>query len=685
MDSAGAHSTFRETLKNHRVFPLVAGFLMLLLGVSIYWPSLEGTPIWDDLYLVGANPFFRSPIFVIEVFKQHLFFGFPSSYYRPVQNLSYIFDYWFWGGIPFGYHLTNVLLHTTAAWLLYRVLARVLIPVIRKESFKVQIIALGVAVFWLVHPIHNAAVSYISGRADSLAMIFALSAWLLVLKAQNANSNLRRTIWILLAMITAVLSLASKEIGLIWMVLFIVWGWTCQSASTRTRIWQCAGVAVVVGIYALLHSIPEARTNVTPIIPEPFTTRVLFMLKALGAYAGLLIFPKTLMMERTVDLWGMYDSKERWYQNLYYEYLSILGILAVSLVVILCRNKGEGKYLRWFGIAWFGITFFPISNLIPLNAQLAEHWIYLASIGLILFAAGTALLIPRRFYRSMLVVFAAGILAYGTRTWVRACDWVNAEVFCFRTIQDGGGTSRMLAYLSEEFGRKQQWDRQEMILRRTLEIYPDYATARIALGICLQRQGRDKEAESYLAGQNIETAKAAPLPTEGWAASLNLASIRRGAGQAAEAIKILEDARLQFPHQWELVLAHTMLLEEVEGPRRAMALPVSYVEKHWWHLPARLKLADLQHAIGDIDAAIATLEFAASLDVHSSTAYAVMSGIQMDAGRLADALASQQKAVNRVPNDPRLHLSLANILHRLGRPQEAKEALAKAAALRAAG
>src|SRR5688572_8745081 len=67
--------------------------LFLLAGLLIYSPALSGGPIWDDEYLVGQNPFFRSPIFIGEVFRHFLFLDNPARYYRPIQNISYMVDY----------------------------------------------------------------------------------------------------------------------------------------------------------------------------------------------------------------------------------------------------------------------------------------------------------------------------------------------------------------------------------------------------------------------------------------------------------------------------------------------------------------------------------------------------------------------------------------------------------------
>src|SRR2546430_11376293 len=98
----------------------------VLMAFATYAPSLNGEFVWDDHYLVGENPFFRSPVFAVEVFRHHLFSESFSTYYRPVQNLSYMLDYWLWGNSPAGYHATNVLLHAAAAWMLFLLLLRIM-------------------------------------------------------------------------------------------------------------------------------------------------------------------------------------------------------------------------------------------------------------------------------------------------------------------------------------------------------------------------------------------------------------------------------------------------------------------------------------------------------------------------------------------------------------------------------
>jgi hypothetical protein len=43
------------------------------------------------------------------------FVALTGKFYRPVASLSYAIEYWLWGLDPFGYHLTDLLAHATAA------------------------------------------------------------------------------------------------------------------------------------------------------------------------------------------------------------------------------------------------------------------------------------------------------------------------------------------------------------------------------------------------------------------------------------------------------------------------------------------------------------------------------------------------------------------------------------------
>src|ERR1700736_4847906 len=85
--------------------------LLALGGILVRSPALQGQRIWDDQFLSHDNPFIKSPLLILETFRHHLFLDSFSFHYRPVPNISFIFDYFFWNTDEFGFHLTNTLLH----------------------------------------------------------------------------------------------------------------------------------------------------------------------------------------------------------------------------------------------------------------------------------------------------------------------------------------------------------------------------------------------------------------------------------------------------------------------------------------------------------------------------------------------------------------------------------------------
>ena len=102
----------------------LAWYYSAIIGFLVRLPALQGEMVWDDSYLVRDNPFIKSPLLILEAFRHHLFLDSYSAHYRPVQNLSFIVDYFFWNGNLYGFHLTNLILHIASGLLLYLFLGK---------------------------------------------------------------------------------------------------------------------------------------------------------------------------------------------------------------------------------------------------------------------------------------------------------------------------------------------------------------------------------------------------------------------------------------------------------------------------------------------------------------------------------------------------------------------------------
>ena len=146
--------------------------------------------------------------------------------FRPVCTTSFRLNYLFGELDPFGYHLVNVLLHVVSSLLFLCVCVHVF-------GGKTGCILMATMLF-SVHPIHCEAVAGIVGRADVLACIFFLLAFLFHLRAAGCpflpspfnphrtmayNNSTGMTVlpmlgWMLCVTLCTALSMFSKESGI---------------------------------------------------------------------------------------------------------------------------------------------------------------------------------------------------------------------------------------------------------------------------------------------------------------------------------------------------------------------------------------------------------------------------------------------------------------------------------------
>src|SRR5262249_36459551 len=113
---------------------------------------------YDDYELVYQNGDFLSHVsnvftsFATHVFTTHRA---ESGYYRPLVLVSFIVDYQVWGLNPFGYHLTNLLVHLCTVLALFLLLEKLL---------RDAVPALAGSLLFALHPVQTSAVAWVAGR-----------------------------------------------------------------------------------------------------------------------------------------------------------------------------------------------------------------------------------------------------------------------------------------------------------------------------------------------------------------------------------------------------------------------------------------------------------------------------------------------------------------------------------------
>jgi tetratricopeptide (TPR) repeat protein len=687
---SGEKKTVMKQLAIHSGNKWVRVTLLALVGFAIRMPALQGEMVWDDAFLVRDNPLIKSPLFIFEVFRHYLWMESAfATHYRPMQNVSFMADYLFWNNNVYGFHLTNVLLHVASGILLYFLLERLFTSFRRDSDNDTRSSAWSFGAFfaallWTVHPVHSAAVDYISGRADSLAFFFACSGWLLFFRAREASGSVPRYTFYVLAAISGLLALCSRETACIWLVLFILYLIFFQKGIPRRQVLVAVACALcLIGIYAGLRELPSARA--TPGLSTDWSPpmRAVLMARALGDYARLMIFPANLHMERTVVDPQNYLSNHSWRGSVGTEYLSILGFAFLAALILAASRRGEGRRFRIFGSLWFMLGYLPISNLMELDATVAEHWLYLPIAGFLVFLVGCALDFPVRFRKPIVIFAVCAIAALSVRSAVRSSDWMTERGFYQRTLAANGSSLRVVANLAQVYSNQGQYAKAETVYRKVLEMSPDYPIARNNLAEALARQGKRKEAEEILASTTKAAEQTRKEYPRTWIAVLNLALYRHIAKDDAAALVITEKARRDYPGIWEVIRLESELLRETQGPDAALQIVENFAHDNWWHYGAALALGRLYAEKGDALRAEAALRHASWLDLHDADALRDIALMRLRQNRLDDAFRTQQRAIARQPDEPRQYILLSEILKKMGRDEKARAALAEVSRLRA--
>ncbi len=465
-----------------------------LVAFFVYANTLGADFAFDDrVFIVGNKTVhgFNNLTDLVDIFNN------PSSSYRPIRNLSVALDHAIWGMEPFGFHLTNCLLHAIASILVFLVSARLL----HHQGY-----GWLAAAFFALHPIHTESVANVSGRKDILATIFYLGGWITFLRyrANKVGSLISvPLIWICLT-----LSVFSKEMGITLPATLFLWdmAFPAKSAANGTppgglrRGWLALrsrpvfyssfATVVVVGLvfFLVLRNISsQPYWGGTP------WTNALTACRIQIQYLSQLAFPLTLIGDYSFNTFPVSTDP------LHLEGLVSMGLLAV-LAAILYRLFRSAPLIAFLGGFYF-VTMLPVAQIKPHHEMMAERFLYLPSIALAILSA----VIVRRFARTKVGLRGAITVSlivcscYGVRTVTRNFDWKDDLTFWRQTVEVAPNcvrARRNYAYNLYTQGSKTQ-ALQQMDVCLTLQ--PDSPESLYNMGWMLENTGSRYEAiQHYL-------------------------------------------------------------------------------------------------------------------------------------------------------------------------------------------
>jgi len=485
---------------------LLALGLVLVAAAAAYLPSIDGEFLLDDLALQG-DPLVLHPL------RQDVAAWFASG--RPLAIFTFALNHAAVGLDPRGWHLTNVAIHLCVTILAF-LFARLTLA--RAGLSGPERPALAAAALFALHPLQTEAVAYVAQRAESLASGLYLSALLLLL-VRDAESGRRRHALLAGAAVLQAAALLTKPIAATLPV-----AWLLHAALLPTppeaaapawrRVWRRVPAALpLLALSALaaaqgLHGARDSLDAGYSIPGLPVADYLATQLRVIPEYLRLLVLP----MGQCAD-WHFPPSRSFLEPSVVGGAL-LLGAIVTGAVVAGLRGlggTGDGAAVARaaaFGALFFLLVLAPSSSVVPLLDPLAEHRVYLASLGPFLAAAAGAALAARRFAGRSAVAVGGGIAAVALAaltalTAQRSSVWTTPLVLWEDAVGKAPGKARVhlnLGYALYNAGRPAEAlasFRRSMQLAGDRTIAPDLLVANIVN--TLLTLGRVDEARAEVA------------------------------------------------------------------------------------------------------------------------------------------------------------------------------------------
>ncbi len=304
--------------------------ILLTVNFAVFLPSMTGDFLWDDKTLISENPNLLSPDFL----KKFLFSPFGSisgldensvqlekskQFYRPLTSLSYWIDYKIWNFNPGGFHLTNIILNMINVFLLFLILMTI--------SQRIPVSFWG-ALLFSVFPFHFENVSWISGRTDLLAFLFASLSVLCFVNYSKKKNHLS----LVLSVVFYFFSLLSKECGVLLILVFFFF------LYFKERNFKKSIVSILPYLFSLVIWI-ILRNEALKILSFDYSGKtILDLLASIGFYFIRLIFPYHLSF--TIDPYRVFDHGF---------YIVVGGLISIiTLIALLLLFIKKTRYHKYF-------------------------------------------------------------------------------------------------------------------------------------------------------------------------------------------------------------------------------------------------------------------------------------------------------------------------------------------------
>lgn len=458
-------------------------------------------------------------------------FGLHFANWHPLTWFSYLLDAQLFGMNAGGFHLVNMLLHSSSAVLLFLALFWM-----TGRPWRCLVVA---AVFAL-HPLHVESVAWVAERKDVLSTFLEMVSLLLYLRYAERPAT-KRYLPMFLAFACSLM--AKPMLVTFPFVLLLLDYWPLRRLQWPPA-WPRDRRIVVEKVPLLLMSVAVSALTVvaqkdygavTSLAGMPLVQRISSAATAYVVYIKQALYP--------VDLGVLYPTADPAPSTALLSLLILLVVTAMALVLV---RKLPYFFTGWF---WYVGMLVPVIGLVQVGAQSrADRYTYVPLVGLtilIVWAAGDWLELHQSLKRPVAVASAAVLLVFAALTWRQVAYWKDSRTLFEHTIAVTERNFIMRNNLGVILARAGD-DRHAMIeYLAAMDINPSYAEAKGNLGNALLRAGNVNAARPLLR-------EAIRLKTDFPMAQLDMGIVEARLGRFPSALRHLNEALRQAPEDPEV-------------------------------------------------------------------------------------------------------------------------------------
>jgi tetratricopeptide (TPR) repeat protein len=658
-DSRSPESECRPAGLNDRwTVPGVCIFLAAIIWV-VFGQTLGHEFVnYDDDFYVYENPAVTRGLTL-----QGIIWAFTHvhcSNWHPLTWVSHMLDCQFYGLSPGGHHLTNILLHTATAILLFLIL-RQMTGALWRSAF--------VAAVFAIHPLRVESVAWVAERKDVLSGLFFMltigayvryarcvtgDKWQVTRtaasdRAPGPSRVTRRpaealakaghpSLFYCLVLLFFALGLMCKPMLVtlpLVLVLLDYWPLNRLRADAATEpVFRLAGRLVPrrlvfeklpllgLAVASCAVTIFAQTKSILPFENMSLSLRVGNALISCVAYLGQMFWPSGLAVLYPFTAGGVGVSEV---------VLSLVLLAGISTGVFILRRRRPCFLTGWL---WYLIMLAPVIGIVQVGAQArADRYTYLPQIGLYL-----------------LLTWAAAELCAG---------WRHRRV-----VLGGGSTIILMALIFCARAQTAYWRNSESLWTHTLACTSDNFIGHNNLGIALFKTGNVDEAM-------VHYQKALEIKPDFAEAHNNLGNFLFQKGSVDEAMVHYQKALEINPDYAEAHynLGYALLKmgnvdEAIAHLQKALQINPDYAEAH-----NNLGYALIQK--GSVDEATAHFQKALQINPDYADAHNNLGNMLLEKGSVDEAIIHFQKALQIKPDFTEAHKNLSNALLQKGRVDEA--------------